>query len=396
MKEQGMNKVTYFTKLRGTTFEGRQDTIARMQTGMAVRLRREPENQYDPRATAIDVQYSSDSDWMPIGYIAKDKNKDLAAELDKGTDVKIELSSITGGGDKSYGVNVKISYEREPAPEKKPVLNYVIDESLHKTKMFTSRLLGKTIKVAEDNGHIYLPGFLSGSKFPDKFYEEFDEERALGFILKKHYADAGADKTERIKASLKDMWSLKGDMSTGLGNAVHYAMEAYHKYKILGDKTKSVKTFKTKPDEVGPNKVLSKNPFIAKIVTDWADKFDDGSVFIPEEFVWDMDEMLAGSIDLIKVIDADKKIVRIQDYKTDADAHEKKYQLSTSPFKDEMGNELLDLHWLQLSFYAYILKKHGYTVEGLDIYWLNPNKLVTGENAWEKFSSKVINIEKGL
>ena len=60
------------------------------------------------------------------------------------------------------------------------------------------------------------------------------------------------------------------------------------------------------------------------------------------------------------------------------------------------GKELLDLHWLQLSFYAYILKQYGYTVEGLDVYWLNPNKLVTGENAWEEFSHDVIDISKAL
>ena len=111
-------------------------------------------------------------------------------------------------------------------------------------------------------------------------------------------------------------------------------------------------------------------------------------------FIWDAGLKLCGSIDRVKVIDRKKKIVRIQDFKTDGDIHEKKYQLADSPFKSRMGNELLDYHWLQLSFYAFLLEIKGYTVEGLDIYWLNPSKLCKGENAWEEFNSKPIDIRE--
>jgi hypothetical protein len=106
---------------------------------------------------------------------------------------------------------------------------------------------------------------------------------------------------------------------------------------------------------------------------------------------------LCGSIDRLQIVDRKKKIVRIQDYKTDGNIHEKKYQLSDSPFKKVMGNELLDLHWLQLSFYAFILSLKGWKVEGLDIFWLNPEKLVKGDaEPWEKYSSDVIDISEVL
>ena len=61
-----------------------------------------------------------------------------------------------------------------------------------------------------------------------------------------------------------------------------------------------------------------------------------------------------------------------------------------------MGKELLDYHWLQLSFYAFILQRAGWTVEGLDIYWLNGERLVKGENPWEEFSHDVIDISKAI
>ena len=62
-----------------------------------------------------------------------------------------------------------------------------------------------------------------------------------------------------------------------------------------------------------------------------------------------------------------------------------------------MGNELLDLHWLQLSFYAFILKTKGWTTEGLDIYWLNPEKLVKGDNEpWHEYSHDVVDITEAL
>ena len=44
-------------------------------------------------------------------------------------------------------------------------------------------------------------------------------------------------------------------------------------------------------------------------------------------FVWDDMMKLCDSIDRLKIVDRKKKIVRIQDFKTDGDIHEKKYQL---------------------------------------------------------------------
>src|SRR5690606_8627313 len=80
-----------------------------------LRTRREPENEYDKNAVAVDVQIAET--WHPIGYIAKDKNQDIKNTMDAGKDVDISIASITGQDKKSLGVNIELSYEkvlREP------------------------------------------------------------------------------------------------------------------------------------------------------------------------------------------------------------------------------------------------------------------------------------------
>lgn len=394
--------LTYHSKLVGVTFEGRQDVIKSLRGKEPLRVRREKDNKYDPRAVAVDVY--KDDEWIPIGYIAKDKNKDISETLDAGNTVYISIGDITGGGDRSYGVNISLEYKltEEEAPEAREsvpskaetlkVLNYltkaiegVQSGSKHATEAYTSPLTGETIELEVVNGHKELKGFMSGSKFPEQFYQPFDREGILAAMAEKYNVDADA---------IEAMWKLNNEASTGYGTAIHAALENYDRNFKLGDKTKFAKEFKTKPTEYGPNRALSKNPFIKKIVEDFQDKFGGNYERLSEVFIWDTGLKFCGSIDRVRIVDAKKKIVHVQDFKTDGNIHEKKYQLADSPFKDKIGNELLDYHWLQLSFYAFLLEIKGYTVEGLDIYWLNPEKLCRGENAWEEFSSKPIDIRE--
>lgn len=400
----------YNSKLVGVTFEGRQAVISTLTGKEQLRVRREADNEYDKNAVAVDVLKGEE--WLPIGYIAKDKNLEIAKSMDANIPVEIVLSTITGGDGKSFGVNIELQYKEAPAAKTAPVkeevkkavkptkeqmqqvlayLTQVVDASGKKTvepATYNSVLLGKNIEVQEVNGHKRLEGFLSGSKFPEQFYQEFDSKSILEAIQKKHGL------TDAEIKQISEMWDVNSLASTNFGNSIHYAMENYDRNYELGDRTKSVKEFKTKPPEIGANKALSRNPVLKKIVESFHELFGGDYIRFSEEFVWDREFKLCGSIDRIKVIDLKKRIIRIQDFKTDADVHEKKYQLSTSPFKEAMGNELLDYHWLQLSFYAFILNRAGWTVEGLDVYWMNGEKLVSGENPWEEFSHDVIDISQ--
>lgn len=397
----------YHSKLVGVTFEGRQEVIATLRGKEPLRVRREKDNQYDPKAVAVDV-YKND-EWLPIGYIAKDKNADISRSLDAGETAYIQISDITGGGDRSYGVNISLEYKlapeevkeevKEDAPSKNETLRVLqyLTKALGgtveavaltgETAEYVSPLTAEVINLQEVNGHKRLEGFLSGSKFPEQFYAPFDRDGILAAIVEKYGVDA-----EAVAA----MWKINNEASTGYGTAVHAALENYDRNFELGDKIKSVKVLKTKTN-VGPNKALSKNPFLKHLVESFHAQFGGDYERLSEVFVWDEGLKLCGSIDRLQIVDRKKKIVRIQDFKTDGDIHEKKYQLTTSPFKKKMGNELLDLHWLQLSFYAFILSLKGWKVEGLDIFWLNPAKLVSGDaQPWEKFSSDVIDISEAI
>lgn len=248
----------------------------------------------------------------------------------------------------------------------------------------TSRLTGVTLNY-DPVAHRYtdLDGNpqLSGSIFPDQFYAPFDKTQAIE-LVQKAYPESGVTPEQ-----LLEMWGTNGDVSTGFGTAVHAALENYIKFHKLGDKIRK---------EDVENKAFSKNPFFKKIVKDYVEKFGvDG--LLSEEFVAD-GRGHCGRVDAIKIVDKDKKIIRIVDFKTDADLFEKKYQKTDSPFKKKILNAkgkedatLLTYHRFQMSYYAYILSQFGYTTEGLDLDWLNPNTL-----EWERHSVDVIDLTEVL
>ena len=117
---------------------------------------------------------------------------------------------------------------------------------------------------------------MSGSRFPEQFYQPFDEDGILNAMAEKYNVD---------KEKLRAMWGLNRDASTGYGTAIHAAMENFDLNHVLGDKVKSVKEYKTKPNVVGPNKALSRNPFLAKIVSDFHEKFGGDYEVFTEEFI---------------------------------------------------------------------------------------------------------------
>ena len=267
--------------------------------------------------------------------------------------------------------------------------------TMKKLATLKSKLTGATVfydsathQYKDKDGYLYT----SSSKFHDKFYPDFDKESVLNAICTKYQGVNSFD--------IADMWKLSSQASTGYGTAIHAALENYDKNRELGDKIKGD----------NDNKALSKNAFLKKIV-EWFQEGKDGEDISAEEFIADEKHKLASRVDRIKWIDREKRIIRIQDYKTDGDIHSKEYQSKDSPFKMVSAKDLkagvkqnpiaienttLGKHWLQLSFSAFILKQAGFTVEGLDLFWLNPNKLIKGENPWETFSHDVVDITKGL
>ena len=378
-----MKEVNYHSKIVGTTFENRQDILAHLEGSESLRVRREPENQYDPRAVAVDVDIKGK--WYPVGYIAKDKNKDIAEALDAGREVEIKLSEVTGGDKgKNLGMNICLKYEKD---DLEPVSDATNDPTasqgaqsvnLKNPTVYKSKVLGREITVGVDNGHIYLPHYMSGSRFPRKFFKQFtdeDKERVLDY-----YEREKGVKREEVEAT----WEMKADIATGYGTAIHAAIELYYNHRKVGDKIKG---------RDGVNKALSKNMFFAYIVKTFVNDLGPGN-YLAEQFIWHEGLRFCGATDLLEIVD--KNTVIIHDMKTNDSVTKKVYQEKDSPFKKDVDNTQLGEYWLQLSFYAYILKQYGINTKELQIHHLDPERLISGKRPWVHYTHDVVDISKAL
>lgn len=94
----------------GVTFEGRQILLYELYlaqlngTKLTGRLRREPENRYDPNAIAVEV------DAKHVGYVPKELAAKLAAHIDAGSTLTVTEVRVTKGGDfrTVYGARVDV------------------------------------------------------------------------------------------------------------------------------------------------------------------------------------------------------------------------------------------------------------------------------------------------
>jgi single-stranded-DNA-specific exonuclease len=93
---------TFYTKIAGVSFEGRQDYIAGLSVDAALELVRQPENEHD--ANAIAVRYGT----LHLGYINRGIAAHLGPAIDGGARYRARVASITGGGSKHLGVNILV------------------------------------------------------------------------------------------------------------------------------------------------------------------------------------------------------------------------------------------------------------------------------------------------
>lgn len=344
-----MNKTSYHSKLVGVTFEGRQEVIALLKGDEPLRFRREPDNEYDEKATAVDALITTEvvdlgdhsavaEKWLPIGYIAKDKNAELSTVLDKGKEASIKISSITGGDDKAYGVNVYIEYEKKRElirPE-----SAILVEDIFGNKIFYDEISHKYINSL---GEVYL----SGSKFAEQLETPFDAKKISGYMVAKHGL------SEEDHQAIQDMWKLKGLASASFGTAIHAALELYGKYKDLAEK-------------LGKGTHFHDNPILNEAVKLFYEEYPETNNVGYECLVIDHKKKRAGRIDRLEY---DEDGVWVTDFKTNFDV-----------------KKSLKKYWMQLSFYSAILKANGLNVKGLKIYHY------TGKE-WTTIVSDVIDID---
>lgn len=234
---------------------------------------------------------------------------------------------------------------------------------------FVNRMIqnkaGKT-KVVTDQGDLYfdpvehtyedLEGnkFMTGSTWAHQFEKPFDPQLIAPKAAEKKLTTA----EEVIKG-----WDLKSEVSLSYGTTVHKALECGIKYNEL------------------PN-----NPHLATLVQDYLDMTHEDDQ-ASEVFVVSMEDKMCGTIDVL--VNKGNKHVVIRDFKT-GDIYKK---ITLTPRAKELWPDLeskmISLYQLQLSFYAHLLTRLGYTVDGAELW-------AESAEAWQVVKLSILDIRKGL
>lgn len=195
--------------------------------------------------------------------------------------------------------------------------------------------------------------FTSGSVWASKFEKPFEAEKIAPKVAEKRLTTA--DK-------IIEGWNLKGEVSCDYGTAVHKAVQCAVEYGEM------------------PN-----NPHLLALAQDAVDILKDAET-VSEQFICSFEEKLCGRVDLL--INKGNKHIIIVDFKT-TDL-EKRADL-TPEAKElwNLPNKILSIYQLQLSFYAHILTKMGYHVDGLEVWAENAE-------AWKIVKLPVLDVTKGL
>ena len=100
---------SFNTKVVGVSFEGRQDTVSALRAGEGVELRRDPANPHDP--SAIGVWYGA----LQLGFLRRQIAARIAPNMDGGERYTAAVTAVTGGGSRSFGINIFVTRERAAA-----------------------------------------------------------------------------------------------------------------------------------------------------------------------------------------------------------------------------------------------------------------------------------------
>lgn len=208
----------------------------------------------------------------------------------------------------------------------------------------------------------------NATTFIKRYYKPFDSETLAEVSAKAWGVDAD---------EVASLWKDNAHLAATFGTVVHNALELYNNYHAMGQKISNKK-------ELEVNYALPKHPILKGIIEGLIaiDK-REGKVY-SEAMVTDVKGGFCGTADSIEVIDAKKKICRVGDFKVNINSAEiDKNSKVLAPFNDLPANKL-SKYQLQLSFYANMLEKSGWVVQGLDVY--------VYEDGWKYYELPVLKV----
>lgn len=211
--------------------------------------------------------------------------------------------------------------------------------------------------------------FISATEYIKKFFKPFDAD-TISSILESKWGVP--------QQTIRDLWTSGGEITAILGNVVHSALEYYEKFRSYGEIISS----QQKQEE---NYCLPKHPVLRQIVEGFIALPQKEGKVVTEALISNVKKGICGHADRILILDEEKKICRVQDYKVNINSEKKdskKYKV-LAPF-DDLPATKLSKYQLQMSVYANMLQASGWSVEGLDVF--------VYEDTWKHFELPVLKV----
>lgn len=97
---------SFHIKVAGVTFQGRQETVAKLSEGDPLTLEREPDNPYDPNAIKVLTEHGE------VGYVPREYAAAVGVHLSAGTTYTCTVSELPRTGDmlKAVGCHAVIKF----------------------------------------------------------------------------------------------------------------------------------------------------------------------------------------------------------------------------------------------------------------------------------------------
>lgn len=195
-----------------------------------------------------------------------------------------------------------------------------------------------------DDEHAYLSlaheDLISASNFAKGYFPEFDQ----GGISQRT-----ALKAETDKQIVLDLWEGSRKIGSEFGTLGHYALERHFTYRHN-------KAYKM------PN-----HPVFQHILTTFP-RINEENEVLPEVFISQVSRRMCGIIDAIVIIDKEKKICEIWDYKFSYDIRKS-----------------LEKYKVQINYYSLMLECAGWTVT---------RKIYNYDSEWKEYSVERIELSQ--
>ncbi len=101
---------SFFTRVAGVTFEGRQKVVARCSVGERLTLVRDPKNEFDTGAIRVLRLNGEQLGFIPSHVSRVGDASGLAVQIDRGSKFHCRISALTGGRGENLGVNIEVTY----------------------------------------------------------------------------------------------------------------------------------------------------------------------------------------------------------------------------------------------------------------------------------------------